>query len=168
MPKPVYILCSESGSEDKATSLVSHFNVIEQIELRETRAPSESQTTRVFLPFALQVTSVWARAEADEPDQEFEFVISLFLPPDGNEVSLATGRWSFDKLRFRLTCHIGALQLKGSGQLRAESKMRVLGGSGDSWVKQTYEIPVIYITSEDSHQPESHTGESAKVNETPE
>jgi hypothetical protein len=36
MLKPVYILCSESGVEDKTTGLVSHFKVVEEFEIRES------------------------------------------------------------------------------------------------------------------------------------
>jgi hypothetical protein len=33
MPKPVYIICSQAGIEDKRTGLVSIFNVIEKIQI---------------------------------------------------------------------------------------------------------------------------------------
>lgn len=33
MPQPVYIICSESGSVDKFTNRISHFNVLEELQL---------------------------------------------------------------------------------------------------------------------------------------
>jgi hypothetical protein len=39
MPRAVYIICSESGAEDERTRLVSHFNVIERVELTKLKVP---------------------------------------------------------------------------------------------------------------------------------
>ena len=92
MPKPVYIICSESGSEDKTTSLVSHFKVLEQIEIREPPKPPEGGTI-VIGPLNFQMVAVWTAAEGDDPDQKYECVTSLFLPPDSR-----TRRWHDDYL----------------------------------------------------------------------
>src|SRR5208337_5639855 len=79
MPKPVYILCSESGSEDKTTSLVSHFKVLEQIELRQLPKPPE--VAALIIPgLFFQMVAVWMAAEDDDPDQKYECITSLFLP----------------------------------------------------------------------------------------
>jgi hypothetical protein len=42
MPKPIYILRSESGSEEKTTGLGRHFNVLEQFELNSSPEPTDS------------------------------------------------------------------------------------------------------------------------------
>jgi hypothetical protein len=163
MPKPVYILCSESGSEDKATSLVSHFNVIEQIELREFPKPPEGFPPMVQ-PLSMQITAVWMRAEGDDPDQEYEFKITIFLPPDGKELPAGAGTVLFDRPRFRATAYVQGLLMSASGSFRAEGRMRPIGGHEDSWVTQTYEIAVLHIKSDATIQPTVLSCESADVN----
>jgi hypothetical protein len=150
MPKAVYILCSESGSEDKTTNVVSHFNVIEQIEIRELARPPGS------VPFvqalSCRITAVWAKAESDEPSQEYEFRFSLYLPPEGNELPIGSGTFSLEKPRFRAMGFVAGLVFPGTGTFRVECKIRPIGGGEDSWITQSYEIPVIHIKLEASDQ----------------
>jgi hypothetical protein len=167
MPKPVYILCSESGSEDKATSLVSHFNVIEQIELRELPRPPEGMIPLVH-PLSTQITAVWTRAEGDDPTHLYEFKITIFLPPDGKELPVGSGTFIFDKPRFRATAYVKGLVMNGPGSFRAEGRVRPVGSNEDSWVVQNYEIPVLHIKLAVADQPEPLLGESAHVNNIPE
>jgi hypothetical protein len=150
MPKPVYILCSESGSEDKTTSLVSHFKVLEEFEIRES--PAASEGSRVLTgPLSFQIVAVWARAVGDASDQVYEIKTSLFLPPDGREYPTGIGTISFgNKARFRMTVTVGGIMLTGPGSIRVENRIRPLGAIEDSWLVQSYEIPVIDLRPERS------------------
>ena len=156
MPKPVYILCSESGSEDKTTGLVSHFKVLEQIELRQLPKPPEGATF-IIPGLFFQMVAVWMAAEDDDPDQKYECMTSLFLPPDNQEQIVGTAIFSFEgqKPRDRMTVNFFGLAFKAPGLLRVVNKMRPLGAGDDLWLVQSYEIPVIAIGSEGSDLPSS-------------
>ncbi len=148
MPKPVYILCSESGSEDKTTDLVSHFKVLEQIELRELPKPPEGAT--LVIPWlSFQMVAVWAAAEDDDLDQKYECTTTFFLPPDNQEQFVGMRIFSFEgqKRRVRQTANFIGLALKAPGLLRIENKIRPLGTGEDLWLVQSYEIPVIAVGS---------------------
>jgi hypothetical protein len=153
MPKPVYIICSESGSEDKTTSLVSHFKVLEQIEIRDLPKPAEAGTN-VIPGLSFQMVAVWMAAEDDDPDQKYECITSLFLPPENQEQLVGMGILSFEgqKRRARMTANVLGLGFKTPGLLRIENRIRPLGAGEDLWLVQSYEIPVIAIASEGSDQ----------------
>jgi len=134
MPKPVYILCSESGSEDKITGLVSLFNLIEKIQIvkREQNEPVPS--------LSLRVTATWARGE-DELDQLFEFETAAYLPPDNDEMMLGKGEFRFTMPFQRITMRMqGSLVFQGPGMLRIENRIRRAGT--DEWFRQEYPILV--------------------------
>jgi hypothetical protein len=140
MAKPCYIICCESGSEDKLTGLVSHFKVLEEIELREiARLPDGSLAPN--LPLTFQIVAVWQKEHPNEPDEEYDFETSIFLPPGNTQCDVMSGFFRFDKLRFRVTCQIPALPIRGGGMLRCESRIKRRGD--DAWLAQTYEIQVL-------------------------
>ncbi|MGP0068627.1 MAG: hypothetical protein ACLQGP_34130 [Isosphaeraceae bacterium] len=152
---------------DKATNIVSHFNVIEEIEFRETSPPEGMPT--MIRPLFMQITAVWMRAEGDDPTQEYEFEISLSLPPDGTKSLAGNGTVKFDRPRFRVNAYVQGLYVqglmpKGSGTFVAECRMRPLGGDESSWVVQTYAIPLVHIEHEAAGRPEPLSGESTQAN----
>ena len=84
MPKPVYILCSESGSEDRATGLISHFKVIDQIGLKPSpSSPDSEKTTVIVTSIPLQMVAIWQADPHHDPDQEYDVENLLYMPPDG-------------------------------------------------------------------------------------
>lgn len=142
MPKPVYIICSESGSEDRLTGLISHFKVVEQILLQESPPPVEGKPVVITaMPFQFMV--VWAMSDDDRPGDEYEYCHSLFFPPGEKEVSLPGGTIFFEqgKPRYRFAMVLAGLTFKDVGIFKVESKIRRVGE--ESWLSQTYEIPVI-------------------------
>jgi hypothetical protein len=152
MPKPVYILCAESGAEDKTTGLVSHFKVIEELEIRETLAFSPGIAPAAFRAISFQSVAVWARAERDGPDQVYEFKTSLFLPDESQEHILGTGTIAFgNRARLRITVNLWA-PLVRPGLLRVEHGIRPVGADAESWLIQSYEIPVIDLRNESSDE----------------
>jgi hypothetical protein len=145
MPRPHYILCCQSVSEDKRTGLISHFHVIEKIRLhRPPTVEGQPGTAIWFPPEPFVVVAVWKRCEDDPPEQEYEFQTVLFLPPNGTELRTAPSvfRFSPDKMLFRVTLRSNMTPpMEGSGILRAESWIRPVGSDGE-WMKQDYLIPV--------------------------
>ena len=142
MPKPVYIICSESGSEDRLTGLISHYKVVEQILLQEAPLPKEGEPV-VIPALRLQFMVVWAMSEDDRPGDEYEFSHSLFLPPDEKEVPLPGGTIFYEegKHRCRFAVILDGLMFNGVGLFKVESKIRRVGE--ERWLSQIYEIPVI-------------------------
>ena len=144
MPKPQYILCSESGSEDKITGVVSSFNVIEQIELRELPKLPDARI-QIFQGISLYVVAVWAKDAEDDPEQTFQYVLSLFMPPDNEVIDLANGFFKFDKPRFRMTAIMKGLSFRGPGVFRAESRIKKLGDGDEAWLVQRYDVDVVQV-----------------------
>jgi hypothetical protein len=140
MPRPVYILCSESGTEDKQTGLLSFFHVIEKIQI--ISVPEADEQGRVFLTSQrIRVVAVWMRGEEDSPTQEFEYQTVLVLPPYHKEIPSGYGRFVFSKPLHRFTVSdLGPLLFEGPGIMRAESRLRKLGEQ--TWLKQDYPIIV--------------------------
>ena len=63
VPRPVYIICSESGSQDLNTGLVSHFQVIEAVQLSQIPMPVGVPTA--VPAFIFRATAVWMRNDDD-------------------------------------------------------------------------------------------------------
>src|SRR2546429_3978101 len=129
MPRPIYIIGSESGSEDKVTGLVSLYHVIDRIVLHNipkdgtTEAvPADAQVISVG-SLNLQVTAVWMRTSGDE-DQEFEFETILYQPPDEKPLTVGAGTFKFIRPFHRLTAKIYGLPLfSGGGVLRIVNRI---------------------------------------------
>jgi hypothetical protein len=141
MPKPLYILCSESGSEDKNTGIASYFNVLDLIEIRELPKPPEG-AIHLVQPIRFQIVAVWARTSEDDLEHPFQFTVSLFLPLKEEPLDLANGIFTFEKPRFRATTIVSGLIFAGAGVMRAESKIRKLGDGDESWLVQSYDVEV--------------------------
>src|SRR6516162_554291 len=126
MPRPLYIICAESGSEDARTGLVSHFNVIESIQVwKRVDSNSSDQVRLPMLTF--RATAVWMKNEG-EPDGEYEFQMVLHLPPTNKELVAQEGRFSFlGKPFFRIALIAGGPPFEGPGVFRIESRVRRVG-----------------------------------------
>jgi hypothetical protein len=142
MPRPVYMLCAESGSEDRRTGLISHFKVLEQVHVR--RLP-EVPTGQILVVQSLQfqVVTVWEKEESDASTQDFEYRFVLRLPPDGEEVVAQSGTIRFDNRRYRLILETGGNLFQAVGLFQVECRLRPVGATDDAWIVQRYSFPVI-------------------------
>jgi hypothetical protein len=154
MPKPVYILFSESGSEDKATGLVSHFKVLEQIECRELPKPQEDHPGLISL-LSCQIVAVWAKADEDDPEEQYEFQVLLYLRSQLEAILAASGTLAFEatKPRNRTTVNVIGISFRDAGVFRVEHRIRPHGGEDRSWLVQTYEVPVTHVGLQGAEQP---------------
>jgi hypothetical protein len=144
MPKPVYIVCSESGSEDRSTGLTSHFNVVEQIVLQELPPPPEGKLP-VLRPLNLQISAVWASEESDSIEIEFEFQMRIFVPASAEPIYAGGGTFRFEKPRFRSLANVHGIILDRPGVFRAEARIRRANADKGSWLVQSYEILVTLL-----------------------
>src|SRR5262245_21223731 len=100
MPRPVYIICAESGSEDKDTQLLSLFNIVERIEV--TPLP-QGEGPFLVLTTALRVAAVWMRGEGETAEDEFEHQMVISPPANAEPVSTEVTPFRFEKLLRRFS-----------------------------------------------------------------
>lgn len=152
------MVCSESGSEDKETSLLSVFNILDKVQFSR----SQSAGNRKAAPLVqLRVTAVWMQEKGDS-DNEFEFSVVL-RPPHGEEIAAGGGTFCFTLPLFRVTAKlIGGLPFNGGeGILWIECRVRKVGAKG--WqARQEYPIFVEELPAlDDAAKPENAKAEMA-------
>jgi hypothetical protein len=147
MARPVYILCSQSGTEDKHTGMISHFNVLEMALISPIPAQEPGKPI-IIVSQPIQIVAVWMRDDGDI-DREFEFELYLLIPPKMTRFDLGKGTFSFTKFRHRFTVNIqGQPPLEGCGEMSAVSRIRPVGS--DAWITQEY--PIIIGSAESEKQ----------------
>jgi len=142
MPKPAYIICSESGAEDRHTGLVSLYNLVDRIQLNRGTQPHATAT-----PISqLRLTASWMRESADE-DKEFEFEAAA-ISPSGDETHLGRGSFIFNLMFYRLNIRmLGLFPIKGDGLFWLEVRIRRAGSKtwqvqrAPLWVEQLPSLP---------------------------
>jgi len=161
MPKPIYILCSESGAEDKDSGQSIHFKVIDRLLLMD-RVPEKPAGVVLVRPIPLHITAVWMRADTDDSRDQFETQVRIFLPPYNVEwIPAPSTTFSFSQPRYRTIMKLAGLLLTGPGQLLIESRIRKVGD--ENWLSQSYPIDV--IAAEGTAQaPPSEDGIGGKTN----
>src|SRR5438128_1103937 len=97
MPKPVYIICSQMGSEDRETGLLSVFSIIEKLQITSIPVPQPGQPPPIIQWAPFRVYAVWMKDDGDNPAQDFEFEMNLILPPDSRRFQLASGTLRFEE-----------------------------------------------------------------------
>ena len=158
MPRPVYIICSESGAIDETTNLVSHFSVLEQITFRR-RPDQEKLADRPLALFRCRVVAVWMKTDDDVIDRDYESQVVLVAPPEGRETIVGEQRFRFaaDKRLQRFIADLGGpFPAKGSGTLWIKHRIRMVGHA--EWMTQEFPIVVIEETADEDIS-DKHTGE---------
>lgn len=139
MPKPLFIICSQGGSEDKASGSLSLFNIVEKIKI------SKKLHSGMMPMFQFRITSVWMREPEDTADREFEWSVVVCAPITNSELTVGSGVMTFDSPTYRITANIlGPMPIDGAGTLRAISRIRVPGAT--EWNCQEYPVIVEEFT----------------------
>ena len=146
MPKPVYIICSESGTQDKNTGLVSLFNIVEKFQISEI-SPEQKQKGLGGNAPVVRMIAVWMRSQEDE-NQGFEYEVVLFVPPNDREVGGGPGgRFQFTHPLHRLTMTLVLPSgFEGAGVMRVENRVRKVGDQ--HWLRQEYPIFIEKVPSD--------------------
>jgi hypothetical protein len=142
MARPIYIVCARSSSQDRASGLLSLFELIEKyqifpIDLTKRDGP-------IIIPAQpLRLVATWM-IEPDKGERfgdPFEFEFRLVVPPEPKVHRLGGGSFLFEESQplHRFTLQIDApLPLEGPGVMWAESLVRKAGE--DEWTIQSYPI----------------------------
>ena len=153
MIRPRYILCSESRIIDRATGLITHYNVMDELALG-VGPPNPVTGGLPFLKFVM--TAVWMRVGDENREDVFEFETYMYVPGEETGRCIHAGEFQFGEHRFhRLEAFVQGGFAVGpapsgtepadrlwltSGTLRLESRIRRAGD--DEWLRQEYLIPV--------------------------
>jgi hypothetical protein len=134
MALPSYILCSQSGVEDRTTGFLSHFHVIEKIRFSRTTLPaSQVPMSQMWL------CAVWL-AEEQDIGKEFEFETRAFMP-DESALEIGNGTFIFSSSTQHITFLLfGGVPINGPGMLRLRCQIRCVAGG--EWISQEYKIIV--------------------------
>ena len=95
MPIPVYIICCESGTEDKYTGMASLFNIIDRISLKTTDAQKSEIGLIGRTSPPIRIVAVWSASHADDFEGEFISEVRMSLLPKNQEATLLS-----DSVRF--------------------------------------------------------------------
>lgn len=141
MPRPVYIICSESGVTDRVTGLVSFFNTLETITTTLTILPKNSDRSAEYQQLSFFTAAVWMQEEGEEQDQEYEYQTVLRIPGAHQENVVAQGTFKFSAPLQRIQITIRGRPFMVPGILYVESRIRAAVGDG-SWLKQDYPLRI--------------------------
>jgi hypothetical protein len=136
MPRPVYVLCAKGITEDKLSSLMTAFSILESMEFGTERR----EASILFDPLTVQLQglSVWMREESDD---EVEFEHQWAVHGGGRHDTLPATTFRFERERplFRFTLLTKGIPiLTESGLIEFESRVRRLGA--DEWLSQSFPI----------------------------
>src|SRR5262249_28940938 len=124
---------------DASTNLLSHFQVIETLQISKIPPEALQSGQPVLVPMvSLLTTAVWMKMPDDSPQQEYEFETAFFLPPDGAEQVVHHGKFFFSEGKpfYRLTVRGYLPPFTGPGLFRIESRIRKVGE--EQWLRQDY------------------------------
>jgi hypothetical protein len=149
MPKPVYILCCQSGCDDQKTNLASHFNVYDRLDIRLGANKPDTNEPELSLTIPLRVVSVWSADDNTDYGAEYDVEVTLRVPPSGTEISIYSGGFRFERERprQRFTFDIQGFFVQAAGEIVAESRIRKTGDS--RWLRQRYSIKVTVSTEQE-------------------
>ena len=144
MAKPRYIICSLARIVDRETNLISHLNVVDELNI--TVAPGEQDRTSGFGVPPLCVSAVWMREGDDEATAEYETEFRIFAPGEDDPKLTQACNFQFTQRFYRIefvfqSSDKAAVQIPlRQGMLRFESRIRQVGSP--KWLSQEYLVPV--------------------------
>lgn len=145
MPNPVYIICSESGTEDKYTGAASHFNIIDRI-IGTTKTIAENPDKGSYFranSLSVRVVAVWRADEESDFEGNFQSELRMRLLPKNEDAILQSDLFVFlrEKPKHRITIIINGVQALEAGQIVFES--RIKRPEDPDWLTQSYVIDVM-------------------------
>ena len=156
MPIPRYIICCETRLVDKATSLVTHCNVIDGFAFAvDVKSPPPADQ---ILFGRLIATAVWMREDADEIGDEYEYEFRIHKP--GEEPKTTTsGTFKFSRRfqRIEQGFLFSPTNTIPPGIHFVESRIRRVGS--DDWLSQKFPFTVELIKTDSAAKEEAEGAE---------
>jgi hypothetical protein len=137
------MLCCESGALDKESGVISHFKVMDALQLSPRVIPKPADTGAVVYHELLrfQVVAVWEQTERDPSDTEFEAQVAFTRPEKETEDIVFERTFKFGEKRrhrFIVTSVYGPHPEPKSGIFKTECRVRKVGSK--TWHRQTYDF----------------------------
>ena len=153
MPKPVYMLCCQSGSDDERTKLASHFNVYDRVEIIVTPGKPGSDGPAVIYTMPLRIVAVWSADKKEDFDTTFDVQVRLLAPQLREPRTIHDGKFRFEQgtPKQKFTFDIQGFFVSGEGDLVAECRIRRSGEL--RWLKQSYTIDVVIVPGPEAEEP---------------
>ena len=150
MPRPRYIVCSETRIVDRETGLCTYCNVADGLTFSSSQDPrSVEPRDRISRAVRMYVSATWLRSTDSESQYDFEFETRIHIPGGKDPIPMTNGMFRFDKVSHRIdTAVLFPLVLPG----KPEKGM----GLGETPVKRrvTSELqPQLHITITNHTQP---------------
>ena len=145
MPRPVYILCVQSSSEDRESNLLSLFGLVENFQITPIPAPLPNQPVFVLWQ-PIRAVGAWLAEADDGPADEYESELRVFIPGIEAPFVVATGVFRFrDPLPARplhrfVVNFPTPLPLAQPGTMCIEHRIRRKGT--EEWLSQDYPVIV--------------------------
>lgn len=143
MPKPVYIICSESALEDRETGHVSIISVIDKLEYHlGDLSPSDIESGAASIAnFPSRLTATWMKEDSDD-GVEFEHEVAFSMPNTGSELVVLNHTFVFESF----PCMRFNIKIPRFPGVRAPGIMyltsRIRKKNATEWISQSYPIVV--------------------------
>jgi hypothetical protein len=151
LPRPVFIIASQGGAEDRETGLLSIYEVLEKMVA--TPVPKKNQDDVVIIRNRpVRVTSTWMRLETDNENQDFEHQMIFTIQPANEPIGIVPPSiFRFSKPFQRFTTLVNEpFAIDNDGMLIIESRVRAVGT--EDWVSQTFPI-IVEVVNQDVKAP---------------
>jgi hypothetical protein len=161
MAEPVYMLCCQSGADDRNSGIASHFNIIDKFEVQYIDISKlNGDVPTVVFAQPLRVVAVWRAVEDADYEGQFEVEFKA-ASPGQPEWSFFASTFRFDrsKPRHRFTIDLPPPLFQESGCLVIESRIR--RDDNTDWLYQKYIIDIVVDRKEPEGAAEPHADDSA-------
>jgi|GEM_PF-3376092 len=150
MARPLFMICSESGSLDKYSNCVSAYSIIESIQVAavaEGMPPPEFPPTHSLPPRSgpapLRIVATWI-GDDDDKGVEFEYKTTIQLNRDGVVSPLGSGTFIWNSRNHRFLT-LTQIQLTPAAEFVLLKNAIRRTGSKAEWLQQEYCIAVEVI-----------------------
>lgn len=158
MPRPQFIICSQSTAIDQDSNALSIFNVMEGVNIHLGNEPEpdpDFKPGHVLSSLNFRVVAVWMREDGDSPKDEYDYEFYIH-PPGEEEKEMSKGTFHFTSLFQRFQMHVFRDKpWKASGLLRVICKIRKRSTEANKkWPHQTHQQEYLFPVTVSDHRKE--------------
>ncbi len=166
MPRPVYIICCESGAVDSQTGLVSLFNICERFHTAPLRADATQRPQTLSgggQLSSMRCVAMWMKLPEDPAGAGYQHQM-LLIHPDGETRLIVEDDdvvFESDQMPFaRFMLLLGGNPFMKTGLARIQSRIRRV--ESEDWIAQDY--PMLVSVIEGGGAPPDAGGHNESVN----